>query len=111
LINFRRRIASQKLQSKVVFSPARRKIVLRSPNGSAAETELRTSMRISARNSIAGKVVGIRNSANTAHVDISIVGTILTAEVTNETLEELDLKIGDKVYAVVKPNDILLATD
>jgi molybdopterin-binding protein len=68
-------------------------------------------MKISARNSIAGKVVEIRKSANTAHIDISIVGTILTAEVPNETVEELDLKIGDKVYAVVKPNDILLATD
>ncbi|MBB4198855.1 transporter [Rhodoblastus sphagnicola] len=68
-------------------------------------------MRISARNSIAGKVIGIRHSANTAHVDISIVGTILTAEVTNETVEELDLKIGDKVYAVVKPNDIMLGID
>jgi molybdopterin-binding protein len=68
-------------------------------------------LRISARNSIAGKVLAIRNSANTAHVDISIVGTILTAEVTNETVEELDLKVGDKVYAVVKPNDIMLARD
>ena len=70
-----------------------------------------TAVKISARNSIAGKVLAIRNSVNTSHVDISIVGTILTAEVTNETLEELDLKIGDKVYAVVKPNDIMLATD
>lgn len=68
-------------------------------------------MQISARNSIAGKVVGIRKSANTAHIDIGIVGTILTAEVTNETVEELDLKVGDKVYAVVKPNDIMLAVD
>jgi molybdopterin-binding protein len=68
-------------------------------------------MKITARNSIAGKVLDIRNSVNTAHVDISIVGTILTAEVTNETIEELDLKVGDKVYAVVKPNDILLARD
>jgi molybdopterin-binding protein len=68
-------------------------------------------MQISARNSIAGKVVGIRKSANTSHVDIAIVGTILTAEVTNETVEELELKVGDKVYAVVKPNDILLAID
>jgi molybdopterin-binding protein len=56
-------------------------------------------------------VVGIRKSANTSHVDIAIVGTILTAEVTNETVEELELKVGDKVYAVVKPNDILLAID
>lgn len=68
-------------------------------------------MQISARNSIAGKVVGIRMSANSAHIDIAIVGTILTAEISNETVEELDLKVGDKVYAVVKPNDIMLAVD
>jgi len=68
-------------------------------------------MRISARNSIAGKVVEIKKGPITAHVQISIVGTILTAEVTNETVEELDLKLGDKIYAVVKPNDIMVATD
>ena len=68
-------------------------------------------MKISARNSIAGKLVGIRTSSNSSHLDIAIVGTILTAEVSNETVEELDLKIGDKVYAVVKPNDIMIAVD
>lgn len=68
-------------------------------------------MRISARNTIAGKVVEIKKGPNSSHVQISIVGTILTAEVTNETLEELDLKLGDKVYAVVKPNDIMIAMD
>ena len=68
-------------------------------------------MKISARNSIAGKIVNIEKGANVSHVQISIVGTTLSAEAPNETLEELDLKIGDKVYAVVKPNDILLATD
>ncbi len=68
-------------------------------------------MRISARNSIAGKVVEIKKGQNSSHVQIAIVGTVLTAEVTNETLEELDLKLGDKVYAVVKPNDIMLAMD
>jgi molybdopterin-binding protein len=68
-------------------------------------------MRISARNSIPGKIVEIKKGAITSHVQISIVGTILTAEVTNETLEELDLAIGSKVYAVVKPNDIMIAKD
>ncbi len=68
-------------------------------------------MRISARNSIPGKLVEIRRSTNTSHLDIAIVGTILTAEVSNETVEELDLKIGDRVYAVVKPGDIMIAMD
>ncbi len=68
-------------------------------------------MRISARNSIAGKVLEIKKGPITAHVQIAIVGTVLTADVTTETIEELDLKVGDKVYAVVKPNDIMLAMD
>jgi molybdopterin-binding protein len=68
-------------------------------------------MRISARNSIAGKIVEITKGANTAYIQISIVGTTLTAEVPNETVEELDLKLGDKIYAVVKPNDIMVAKD
>jgi molybdopterin-binding protein len=68
-------------------------------------------MRISARNSIAGKVVEIKKGPNTSHVQISIVGTTLTAEVTNETVEELDLVVGCKVYAVVQPSDIMIAVD
>ena len=68
-------------------------------------------MRISARNSIAGKIVEIKKGENTAYIQISIVGTTLTAEVPNETVEELDLKLGDKIYAVVKPNDIMVAKD
>jgi molybdopterin-binding protein len=68
-------------------------------------------MRISARNSIAGKILEIKKGEITSHVQIAIVGTVLTADVTNETVEELDLKIGDKVYAVIKPNDIMLAMD
>ena len=53
----------------------------------------------------------IKKGQITSHVQIAIVGTVLTADVTNETIEELDLKVGDKVYAVVKPNDIMLAMD
>jgi molybdopterin-binding protein len=68
-------------------------------------------MRISARNSIPGKIIEIIRGVNTSHVQISIVGTILTAEAPNETLEELGLKVGSKVYGVVKPADILIATD
>ncbi len=68
-------------------------------------------MRISARNSIAGKVVEIKKGPNTSHIQISIVGTTLTAEVPNETVEELELTIGCKVYAVVKPNDIMIGMD
>jgi len=97
------------LQLAIVFWPSSRKI-LHEPAGRFGGGK-EAAVRISARNSIAGKVLAIRKSANTAHVDISIVGTILTAEVTNETVEELDLKVGDKVYAVVKPNDILIAMD
>jgi molybdopterin-binding protein len=68
-------------------------------------------MRISARNSISGKVVKIEKGPNSSHIQISIVGTTLTAEVPNETVEELDLVVGSKVYAVVKPNDIMIAMD
>ena len=67
-------------------------------------------MKISARNAIPGKIVEIHKGATTAHVRIDIGGgTVVTASITNESVEELNLKVGDKAFAVIKASDVMVA--
>ncbi|HXY57822.1 MAG TPA: TOBE domain-containing protein [Methylocystis sp.] len=67
-------------------------------------------MKISARNALPGVVKDIKKGATTAHVQIDVNGVIVTASITNESVDELGLKIGDKVHAVVKASDVMVAT-
>ena len=68
-------------------------------------------MKISARNVIKGDIVEIKKGATTAHVRIDIGGTVVMAAITNEAVEELKLKVGQKAYAVVKASDVMVAVD
>ena len=40
---------------------------------------------------------------------IDVSGTIMTASITNESVDELALKVGDKVHAVIKSSDVMVA--
>ena len=68
-------------------------------------------MRISARNQLKGKVVEVRKGQTTAHVRLDLNGMIVTAAITNETVDELSLKVGQEAYAVVKASDVMVAVD
>lgn len=68
-------------------------------------------MRISARNRLKGRVVAVRKGQTTAHVQLDVGGTVVTAAITNEAVDELDLKVGDEAYAVVKASDVMVAID
>jgi molybdopterin-binding protein len=69
-------------------------------------------MKLSARNVIKGKVVQVTRGQTTAHVKIEIAaGTIITASITNEAVDELKLKSGDAAYAVIKASDVMVARD
>jgi molybdopterin-binding protein len=68
-------------------------------------------MKISARNRLKGKVVDVKKGATTAHVKIDVNGTVVTASITNEAIDELGLKVGDTAYAVVKASDVMIGID
>ena len=65
-------------------------------------------MRLSARNQLKGKVVEVAKGATTAHVRIDVGGTVVTAAITNEAVDDLQLKVGDQAYAVVKASDVMV---
>ena len=66
-------------------------------------------MKISARNALPGKIIDIKKGTTTAHVRIDVNGTVVTASITDELVEELGLKVGDKVHAVIKSSDVMVA--
>lgn len=69
-------------------------------------------MKLSARNVLQGKVVDVKKGATTAHVKIQLAGgATVTASITNEAVDELQLKTGDNAYAVIKASDVMVAKD
>ena len=69
-------------------------------------------MKISARNQLQGKVVELRKGATTAHVRIEIAsGTVITASITNEAVDDLGLVVGSVATAVIKASDVMVAVD
>lgn len=68
-------------------------------------------MKISARNRLKGRIVEVTRGATTAHVRIDVGGSIVTAAITNEAVDELELKVGLEAYAVVKASDVMVAID
>ncbi len=69
-------------------------------------------MKLSARNMIKGRVVDVKRGATTAHVRIDVGGgTVITASITNEAVDDLRLARGDDAYAVIKASDVMVAKD
>lgn len=67
-------------------------------------------MKLSARNQIKGKAAEVKKGQTTAHVRIDIGnGVIITSSITNEAVDELGLKAGDQVIAVIKASDVMVA--
>ena len=65
-------------------------------------------MKLSARNVLPGTITEIKLGATTAHVKIDVVGAIITASITNESVAELNLKVGGAVSAVIKSSDVMI---
>jgi molybdopterin-binding protein len=68
-------------------------------------------MKISARNTLKGKIVEVTKGATTAHVKIDVGGTVVTASITNAAVDELKLAPGKAAYAVIKASDVMIGTD
>ena len=68
-------------------------------------------MKISARNTLKGKIVEVTKGATTAHVKIDVGGTVVTASITNAAVDELKLAPGKQAYAVIKASDVMIGTD
>ena len=71
---------------------------------------MKLNVALSARNQIPGTLKGIKKGQTTSHLKVDIGGGhIVIASITNEAVDELELKIGDSVWAIVKASDVMIA--
>jgi molybdate transport system regulatory protein len=67
------------------------------------------SLKLSARNNFKGKIISVEKGVITAKVKIEVkVPTTITAVITKEAVEDLELKVGDEVTAIVKSTEVII---
>lgn len=68
--------------------------------------------RISARNRLKGVVQRVEKGIVTAKIVIEIAApATITAVITKEATEELEIKAGDSVAAVIKATEVMVAKE
>ncbi len=66
-------------------------------------------MKLSARNGLQGKIVSVEKGVITAKVKIEInAPATITSVITKESVEDLDLKAGDTVTAIIKSTEVII---
>lgn len=69
-------------------------------------------MKISARNGLKGKVVKVDEGPVTANVKIKIEAPVeLTAVITKESVEDLNIKVEDEVVAIIKATEVMVGKE
>jgi molybdopterin-binding protein len=67
-------------------------------------------MKISARNALKGKIVAIKKGAVMAQVEVDIGGGArVMSAIFVDSVDDLGLKKGDEVLAVIKSTDVMIA--
>jgi molybdate transport system regulatory protein len=67
------------------------------------------SFKLSARNQLPGKVLEVEKSGLVCKITIEIEPSTITSVVTREAVEKLDIKPGDRIYAVIKSTEVMVA--
>jgi molybdopterin-binding protein len=69
-------------------------------------------MKISARNILKGKVMGIVNGPVSAEVTVRLSGgDEVVSVITRASAQNLDLEVGKEVFVVIKASNVMVATD
>jgi molybdopterin-binding protein len=69
----------------------------------------KSTMKLSARNQLKGKIIEVTKGATTSHVRIEIgQGLIIMSSITNEAVADLGLQKGDEAWAVIKASDVMI---
>jgi len=66
-------------------------------------------MPISARNHLKGKVTDVKLGDVMAHVTIRVGQNVVESVITRQSAEELNLKKGNTVTAVVKATEVMIS--
>jgi molybdopterin-binding protein len=68
-------------------------------------------MKLSTRNMLMGKVAEIEVGSVNVVVKVDLGGgQMLSSMITLDACKDLDLKIGDEVYAIIKSSSVIIGT-
>jgi len=65
-------------------------------------------MTLSARNRLEGKITELQLGGVMAHVVIRVGDNLIESLITRRSAEEMNLKVGDTVSAVIKSTEVML---
>ncbi len=69
-------------------------------------------MKLSARNKLKGKVILVEEGLITAKVKLDLGnGNIVTSIISRDALDDLQIKVNDVAYAVIKSTEIMIGKD
>jgi len=65
-------------------------------------------MRLSARNRLVGKITEIKMGDVMAHIVVQVGENVIDSVITRQSAEDMHLKVGDTVAAVIKSTEVML---
>lgn len=69
-------------------------------------------MKISARNSYKGKITSISQGPVSTEVTIKVAPKVeIVSVITTNSAKKLKLKVGDRAYAIVKADNVIVGVD
>jgi molybdopterin-binding protein len=68
-------------------------------------------MTLSARNRLEGEVTELQLGGVMAHVVVRVGEKLVESVITRRSAEEMKLKVGDKVSAIIKSTEVMLQKD
>jgi molybdopterin-binding protein len=66
------------------------------------------SMTLSARNRLEGKIVELQFGGVMAHVVVQVGKNLIESVITKKSADEMKLKVGDTVSAIIKSTEVML---
>ena len=70
-----------------------------------------TCMPLSARNQLRGTIENIENGEILSHIVVRVGDNLIESAITRTSADELKLKVGDTVRAVIKSTEVMIAKD
>jgi len=65
-------------------------------------------MTLSARNRLEGKIVELQLGGVMAHVVVRVGDNLIESVITKRSADEMQLKVGDTVSAIIKSTEVML---
>ena len=69
------------------------------------------SKKISARNQLRGTVEEVLLGTVTAQVSVRVGDNLIESVITRQSVEEMGIKVGDSVTAMIKSTEVMIMTD